>query len=396
MKTVLLLFALLSTLFSAEVVELDKKYVKSQKCKACHNHLVKDWEESWHYKSHYKNDEYFRATIDYISRKTRKSLNSIKVQCARCHNPRISVTSTDMSYEIETVMNLQTNKEVDNAVNNENISEGINCVVCHNIDKIHKDENESVRGMDRVEWAESGTMIGPFADAFSPYHKTQKRDFMDEESNTLCFVCHANDRSLSGLIFTNMEKEYAGNVEKCVECHMGPRREDVAATLKLDHGKSKKRDIRSHKFPGGHIESFVFGALTLTLQEEDADIALTLFNPNPHNIPSGFGSRELLIEVLYKKGTKVIEKQKLSLTRYFTRKGGRASIPHLALKASKDTSVPAKGEKVIKVAKIQKATNVEVRVYYRLVNDEVRALLKLKEPIWSQKSLVTSGSLELK
>ncbi len=395
MKTFLLALALLSTLVGAEVVEVGEKYIKSQKCKACHIHLVNEWEESWHHKSHYKNDEYFRATIDYISRKTRKSLNSIKIQCAKCHNPRISVTSTDMSYEIDTLMHLQTDPRVDEAVNGENISEGINCVVCHNIDKIHQDKNESVRGMDRVSWIASGTMVGPFDDAFSPYHKTQKRDFMDTKPNTLCFVCHANDRSVSGFVFTNMQEEYGENTQKCVECHMGPRREYVAATLKLDNGKAKKREIRTHKFQGGHVESFVFGALTLTLKEEADGIALTLFNPNPHDIPSGFGSRELLIEVYYKKGTRVIEKQILSLTRYFTRKGERPSVAHLAIKASKDTSVPAKGEKVIKVAKIPKATNMEVKVYYRLVNDEVRSLLKLKDPIWSRKSLVTSASLEL-
>ena len=73
MKTFLLALALLSTLFGAEVVEVGEKYITSQKCKACHIHLVNEWEESWHHKSHYKNDEYFRATIDYISRKTRKS-----------------------------------------------------------------------------------------------------------------------------------------------------------------------------------------------------------------------------------------------------------------------------------------------------------------------------------
>ncbi len=396
MKIVLIVFLLLSSLFGAKVVEQDEKYISSQKCKPCHIHIVRDWEKSWHHKSHYKNDEYFRATIDYISRKTRKSLNSIKIKCAKCHNPRISVTSTSANYEIETLMNLSRDPNIEKAVNNKNISEGINCIVCHNIDKIHSDKNASVRGMDRVEWIEPGIMVGPFSDAFSPYHKTQQRDFMDKDPNTLCFVCHANDRSESGLIFTNMEKEYGNNKEKCVECHMGPKRRYVAATLKLDHGKAKPRDIRNHKFSGAHVESFVFGALSVSLKQEKQNIFLTLYNSNPHNIPSGFGSRELIVDVYYKNGLNVMGKQRVSLTRYYKRKGDRTSVAHLAIKASEDTSVPAKGKKVIILDKLNGATSIEVKVYYRLVNDEVRKLLKLKDPIWSRKSLVTSGSIELK
>ncbi len=396
MKLLLILSILLSNLFASKVIEVDKKYISSKKCKTCHIHIVKEWKQSWHYKSHYNNDEYFRATIDYISRKTRKSLNSVKIQCARCHNPRIAVTSTDMNYELESIMDLNINKEIDKAVNSEVISEGINCIVCHNIDKIHTNKDSTVRGLERVEWTQSGTMIGPFDDAVSPYHQTKQRDFMDKDPNTLCFVCHANDRAIGGLIFTNMEEEYGDNQEKCVDCHMGPKKAYVAATFKQKNGKAKPRDIRSHKFQGAHVESFLLDALSLSLKEENDLLYITLINKNPHNIPSGFGSRELIIDLIYKKNKKFFKKETLSLTRYYIRKGNKPSIAHLAISASKDTSVPAKGEKVVTFKKVKGATSVEVKVYYRLVNDEVRSLLKLKEPIWSQKSLITTGSLELK
>jgi len=396
MKLVLMVVLALSSLYGAKVVDVDERFQKSQSCKACHMHIVKDWEKSWHSKSHYQSDEYYKATIDYVSRKTRKSNNSVKVQCATCHNPRISVTSTGFDYEIDALMGLDKGSEVNKALESDAISEGINCVVCHNIDKIHADKDKSKRGINRVEWTKSGHMSGPYTDAKSPYHKVEHRDFMDKESDKLCFVCHANDRAVGGLVFTNMEKEYKKSKQGCVDCHMGPKKMGIAASLPIDNGKAKKRMIRSHKFEGAHISSMVEGSLDLKLQQKNRNIIITISNLQPHNIPSGFGSRELLLELIYKKGTNVIDTKEISFTRHYTSKRGKPTIPHLAVEATKDTSIPAKGKKVIKVVKDKEASSVEVRLHYRLVNDEVRNILKLKGKRWSEKTLVTSQTLNLK
>jgi len=383
--------------FGAKVVEVEKRFVSSQKCKACHLYIVQDWEKSWHSKSHYNNDEYFKASIDYVSRKTRKSLNSVKVQCATCHNPRISITSTNMDYEIADVMGLNKDSKVSKALNSKVISEGINCVVCHNVDKIHDEYDKTKRGMDRVEWTPSGTMTGPFNDAKSPYHNIVHHEFMDKNPNKLCFVCHANDRSVTkGLVFTNMEDEYKDGTKKCVDCHMSKKEIGVAATFKIDGKHAKKRMIRHHTFYGGHITSMIRGALTLSLSQKSNHIIIKIKNPQPHNIPSGFGSRELIIELTYKKGLTEIGEKSISLTTYYKRKRGKPSIAHLAIEASKDMSIPAYGKKVLKIKKFNEATSVDVKLFYRLVNDEVRSLLDLKDPIWSKKSFITSKTLKLK
>ena len=159
MKIFLLLIVTLGSLFgAAKVVKVDERFQDSQSCKACHLRIVKEWENSWHSKSHYQNDEYFRKSLDYVARKTRKSVNGVKVECATCHNPRISVTSTDEEYEVAAVLGLDKDGAVDKAVHDKGISEGINCVVCHNIDKIHDEYDETKRGINRVEWTPSGTM----------------------------------------------------------------------------------------------------------------------------------------------------------------------------------------------------------------------------------------------
>ncbi|MDA3908908.1 MAG: multiheme c-type cytochrome [Sulfurimonas sp.] len=396
MRFFLIIVTIVIALSAAKVVEVSEEYQTSQKCKSCHLQIVKDWEESWHSKSHYLKDEYFRATLKYVARKTRKSLNSVKVECATCHNPRISVTSTDLSYEIKVLMKLDKGSKVNKATHNSAISEGINCVVCHNIDKIYEGRDSSHRGMNRVSWTKSGTMVGPFSDAASPYHKTEYRDFMDKKSDQLCFVCHANDKSVKGLVFTDMQSEYKKSDKGCVDCHMGSKVSGVAATLRLNDGKAKKRDIRTHTFPGAHVSDIWRDVLALSIWQKDSDIIVVLKNPQPHNIPSGFGSRELIVDISYKKDNKEIDSKSISLTRHYKRRRAKATIPHLAIEASQDMSIPAFGKKVLKVKNVAGATSVNVKVYYRLVNEEVRSILDLKEAIWSKKSLITFKNLQLK
>lgn len=395
MKLFVFILLAWSFLFGAEVVEVDEKYQQSQSCKACHLQIVQDWNTSWHAKSHYESDEYFKASIDYVSRKTRKSLNAVKVECATCHNPRISVTKTGEDYEIMSVMELDKGSKVNKALKSNAISEGINCVVCHNIDKIHDEKDASKRGINRVEWTKSGTMSGPYDDAKSPYHKTEERDFMSTNPDKLCFVCHANDRSADNFVFTDMQSEYIPGDKKCVDCHMGTQKMGVAATLKIDNGKAKQREVRGHSFSGGHTDAMWKDALDLDLTQENSNVIIAISNPQPHNIPSGFGSRELIIELSYKNGVNIINTKNISLSRSYTSKRDKATIPHLATESSKDDSIPAKGKKVIKVPNEKGATSVEVKIYYRLVNDEVRSILELKDALWSRKSLITSKAIEL-
>lgn len=394
MKYLVAVLMLVGTVYSAEVVALGEKYKSATKCQACHNHLVQEWKHSWHSKSHYKNDEYFQATVDYVSKKTHKSLNGVMIECATCHNPRISVINTDEAYEIDAVLGLDKGSKVEKAVDDKTISEGINCVVCHNIDKIHDNLDATHRGMDRVEWLKSGVMSGPYGDANSPYHTTEYRDFMNKNSNQLCFVCHANDHTaIKGDIFINMQAEYKNSQEKCVDCHMGTKKDLYASTLRIDHGKPKKREIREHGFMGAHTAAMWQDALHVSAKKVGSDLEVTLKNDLPHNLPSGFGSREILVEVTYTKSGKVLSNSTVSLTRHYLNKYNNPTVAHTAEKYSADVSVPAKGEKSLRVKLNKEANGAIITVSYRLVNDEVRGMLKLKDPIWSQKMQISKVSV---
>lgn len=392
----LLLLGLLSLgVNAAEVVAVGDKFKNSDKCRSCHNHIVNQWDDSWHAKSHYANDEYFQKTIDYISRKTHTSVGTLKVECATCHNPRISVTKTSAEYEALASLKATGHTNVDKALGSDTISEGINCVVCHNVDQIHDDLPESKRGMDRVTWMKSGVMSGPYDDAKSPYHKVEQRAFMDTNPNQLCFVCHANDTSKEGHRFTNMKAEFNSGGKQCVDCHMGTRKEGVAATLRDASGKQHKRLIRSHGFVGAHTEGMWQDALKVDVKKAAGALAITLKNPQPHALPSGFGSREIVIDAYYSAGGKVVQTQTLSLTSKYLSKRGKPTVPHLAAKTVENISIPANGSKTFNIPMAAGADSVAVVVSYRLVNDEVRGMLGLKDPLWAKKMVIQKLNLKL-
>ena len=381
--------AVAAVLQAAQVVDVGDKFKNSDKCRSCHNPIVKQWDQSWHAKSHYDNDEYLQKSIDYVARKTSgKSLNSVKIECAACHNPRISVTTTSAEYDAIAIMKLDANTAASKALKSDMISEGINCVVCHNIDRIHDDLPETKRGIHRVSWMPSGIMSGPYADAKSPYHKVEQRDFMDTNPNQLCFVCHANDTSEEGHRFIDMQSDYKNSDKKCVDCHMSPRKSGVAATIRSVDGKPHMREIRDHGFKGGHTESMWKGALKVQAQRRGGSLEVSLSNPQPHPLPSGFGSREIVIEAQYQSGGKKLKTEQVSITSRYVSKRGKATIPHLAAKTVEHDFIPAGGTKTYSLPVAAGAQNAVITVYYRLVNDEVRGMLDLKDPIWSKKMVI--------
>lgn len=367
--------------------KLSAIYHDSGNCKSCHLPIVQAWRKSYHAKSHYASNEYLRASIDYVHRKTRKSLNAVKIHCAVCHNPRIAVTETDIDYEIDAVMELDKGSAVNKAVKSDDLVEGINCLVCHNVDAIKEKLPESKRGVHRLKWNRVGMMSGPFADAHSPYHKTQKRDFFDDPKK-LCLVCHANDRSVSGLVFANTKKEYKKSKKQCADCHMGPKKMGVASTLAIDHGKAKKRMVREHLFAGAHVESMWKDALLLKARKVKDILLVTIKNENPHNIPTGFGAREIVVEVDYKSNGHLLEHKVYTLSQEYTDKRGHTTIPHLAVKVSEDISIPAYGKRRFSLSIPKGANMATVTLSYKLVSDAVHKLLDLKGEAWSKKNFI--------
>ncbi len=393
-KYILLLLLFSISLFSAtKAVPLMEKYSTSKNCVACHAPIVEEWRKSWHYKSHIDKDEYLKKSIDYIARKSRgETFEMIEIQCANCHNPRISITSISDDDKMRKLMDIDNNK-LKKATNDKKLTEGINCMVCHNIDKIHDNKPENIRGMQRVTWMKSGIMSGPYNDAKSPYHKVKSRDFMNKNPNQLCFVCHANKRTIQGVKIVDMKEQYenASSPKKlCVDCHMSAPYKGVASTYKIDGGHAKKRVVRRHSFNGAHKRDMVKNSLKMKLKKNGNILEVKLINDIPHNVPSGMGGREILIVVSYNGG----KKDKLSLTSHFVNKRDKISIPTCADKIVDDNSIPATSSKTFEFNIPDGSRHAEVHVYFKLVNDEIIETLNLKDRIWSKKMLIVAKRLK--
>jgi len=83
------------------------------------------------------------------------------------------------------------------------------------------------------------------------------------------------------------------------------------------------------------------------------------------------------------------------MTQHYKDKRGKPTIPHLAQEMTEDMSVPARGSKTLKVPMVEGAGQVTFELSYRLVNDEIRSLLELKEPQWSEKKFISRATLRL-
>ncbi len=387
MKTVIAILTILSLANAAPAPKLSDKYSNSQQCKACHSRIVNEWSQSYHSKSHYDSNEYLRKSMDYYSKKTRSALNAVKIKCATCHNPRVSIASTDIYYDIDVLMKTDKDNEITKAANDQSLTEGVNCLVCHNIDSINHSLPAEARGMKRIEWNEVGMMSGPFKDAVSPYHKTQFREFFADPKQ-LCLICHANDRSVHGIVFTNTQDEYGDEKTQCAECHMGSKTRGHASNFPIENNSPKSRMVRKHTFEGAHSPRMWVGALKLSTKIINSNLAIKISNNIPHNIPTGFGARELLVEVEYFNNIGSLGVKTISLTQHYKDKRGKPTIPHLAKSATQSQSIPAKGSKTVTIAMLDNSSYAMVTLYYRLVNDEVREMLDLQEPQWSKKMFI--------
>ena len=374
---------------------IPKRCSSSVNCKSCHGHQVKDWSKSWHARSHYEKNEYFHNMIDYISKKSYKSKDRIKVACARCHNPRIGIKKVDKYEDIGHAFDLENkNSELAKAIDSEILKEGINCIVCHKIASIENSQDKSKRGNDILTWLKPGTIGGPFNDAKSSFHKTKQQKFFNNPDK-LCLVCHENIINKNGLFVANTGEEFRSvkkAKKKCVDCHMGEKENGFAAMVKNSDGVKMPRMVRRHRFIGAHSKKIIRQALDISLKATSAQIKVRIDNPNPHNIPTGFGGREIIVRAVFDYGHGQKEQAEKHFTSEYYGKKDRPTVPFLA-KKQKTFSIPAYGHMNVTFKRPKGVKEVTVTLSFRLVNDTLVTMLKLKDKLWSQEEIIQQRSL---
>ena len=394
---------ILSSIFmivSIQAEEINKKWETNQNCEACHMEISSKWETSRHANSHFSKNDLFKKSLEYMVRKNpRLILDEVKVECAKCHNPRITKKSIEEKDKYLLLMGIEENqKEIKKALNNENMKNGINCVVCHNIDEIHLDKSKGSQGMYSVKFGKQGTMFGPFDDADSPYHKTAQRAHFAGDEPTLCFACHYSTTNKNGLEVYATGKEYDASASKegCKDCHMSTKYKKHASNYAKDGGSPKPRMVRQHRFASVDNSNIMIDYIDVKSRTEPEKLILNLKNKTPHSIPTGYGLREIILSVNYfDKSDKKIGEESIVLAAKWLDENDAETIPHMAKSKVKDTRLEGYKDKdyVFKIP--QGAVYAKYIFSYRLISQKMAETIGITDPFFLKEYVFSERRVHL-
>ena len=326
-------------------------------------------------------------------------LDEVKVDCAKCHNPRITKKSVENKDKYLLLMGIEENKEeMQRVLNTENMKNGINCVVCHNIDEIHLDKSKGSQGMNNVKFGSQGTMFGPFDDADSPYHKTaQRAHFMDDDP-TLCFACHYSTKNKHGVEVYATGKEYDAQDSKegCKECHMSKKYQGVASNYAKDGRTPKARMVRQHRFASVDNSNIMIDYIDVKSRTEGGKFILNIKNKTPHNIPTGYGLREIILTVVYfDKSDKQIGEARKVLASKWVDANGDETIPHLAKSKAEDTRLAANSSEDYAFSIPKDALYAKYIFSYRLISENMAKTIGITDPFFLKEYIFSERRIHL-
>ncbi|MBD3789024.1 MAG: hypothetical protein IE885_01440 [Campylobacterales bacterium] len=379
MKRIILGMLALVSIGSAE--DINTKWATNENCQACHQNISSKWETSRHSNSHFSKNDLFKKSLEYmVTKKPTMILEEVKVACAECHNPRIAKSEMSKEDKVGLLMDIGDTKEnFKGVLNTKTMQNGINCIVCHNVDEIHLDKNKGSRGLNSIKFGSQGTMFGPFDDAVSPYHKTEQRAHFVGDNPQLCFVCHYSSKNENGLEVYGTGKEYdmfheENNVteEGCKNCHMSPKRKGVASNFAPAGGSPKERMVREHRFASVDNSNILSDYIDVKSHVDTQKFIINVKNNTPHKIPTGYGLREIILTVkFFNNEDKELGKEQQILAVKWKDAAGEETIPHLAKSIARDTRLDGKASKDYAFTIPQGATYAKYTFSYRLISEDM-------------------------
>lgn len=383
-----------------EADEINKKWETNQNCEACHMRISGKWEASRHANSHFSKNDLFKKSLEYIARKNPTLiLDEVKVDCAKCHNPRITKKAVEEKDKYLLLMGMEENKkEMEHVLNTENMKNGINCLVCHNVEEIHLDKSKGSEGMNGVKFGPQGTMFGPFSDAVSPYHKTVQKDHFSTNEPTLCFTCHYSTQNRHGVEVYGTGKEYdaSGSTEGCKDCHMSKPFKAEASNYTPDGGKPKPRIVREHRFASVDNSNIMIDYIDIRTNTQPGKFILSLKNRTPHMIPTGYGLREIFLKVLFfDKDDKQIKEDQKILAAKWKDASGQETIPHLATSKVEDTRLAGNTTQEYTFDIPQGATYAKYIFSYRLISEEMAKEIGVTDPFFLKEYVFSEQRVHL-
>ncbi len=367
-----------------------QKLAQSSYCAGCHKMQAKDWHTTWHARSHMSKNPLYKKALEMIARTEYRSVDSVAITCAKCHNPRIGIKKVNKKFILAKAFGLKSSsvERVERALSSPHIKEGINCIVCHNVDSIDPSTDLRKRGFDAVHWTKGDLIVGPYETHRSDrYHHSASRPYFKEQINTLCLVCHYGGENAHHLAVYTTGIEYldANASKKCADCHMSPHFSGVIAPNVHPSGtKIERRALRRHRFAGIRNSDIGTEAFTLTPTIERGKLRITLHNRTPHRFPTGFGGREIELELRFMGDEGTISTQKHIFSARFVDASGAQTLPYLATRIASDTRLRPNETRSLSFSLPKGARSVSIMVRYRLVNTTLKEALGIDDPVFTR------------
>jgi len=388
MKRWLVLVFLLVTTATAQI---NSKFTNPNNCKGCHEEEVKDWDSTWHSKSHKEKNPLYKAVLAYVQKITHQTDADVAVGCAKCHNPRLGIKQVDPSYMYAKAFGLEsdTTRKVESELNAEHIQNGISCYVCHNIDKIHPRNSLKDAGFDIISWTKGDLIVGPYPpNNRAGYHTSDERDFF-KEKNTLCLTCHEGSGNLHDVpgYETGTELLLSGQEMRCVECHMSSIKKSVIAPHIVRKGETPiVRDLRSHLFAGARNSDTLESTLSVYAHHTPNNVEIGVQNLTPHRVPTGFSGRSIVMEVRFFDGNgKLIGQPNYTNFRSVYRDSrGNEALSYVATKLEKDSRLKPLETRLINIERPLNSQKMEINITYYLLSPQLQQIIPIEDEIFTK------------
>ena len=245
----------------------------SEVCQSCHNDIYQQWKQSMmsqSYTHHWDEIEYFELAVPHGE--VDPKYKPVADGCNGCHTPMAFMAGDVPPPRPE---------------ENSRANDGVNCEVCHSIKGFEGDVPFNFNFI-----SDPGDIkFGPKDGLESPFHSTQKIDFISEAE--YCGTCH-NEKNPYNIWVKSTQLEwlegpYAKEEVPCHQCHM-PKAVGKNSIM------SEENMVSQHLFHGAHDPGKVAGVVEIRMHPSEREIEIDgavtinvqLFNAKTgHKFPTG-------------------------------------------------------------------------------------------------------------
>jgi hypothetical protein len=379
------------SIMTAASAQINPKFTNPNHCKGCHEEKVKDWDSTWHSRSHEEKNPLYKAVLTYVQKTTHQTHADVAIGCAKCHNPRLGIRKVDPSYMYAKAFGLEsdTTRKVEGALNANHVQSGISCYVCHNIDKIHPKNSPKDAGFDIISWTKGDEIVGPYPpNNRAGYHTTNDRSFF-KEKNTLCLTCHEGSGNLHNVpgYETGTELLLSGQDTRCVECHMSSVKKSIIAPQIVRKGETPiARDLRSHLFAGARNSDILESTLSIYAHHTPSSVEIGIQNLTPHRVPTGFSGRSLIMQVRFldSSGRQIGQPIHTDFRAIYRDGRGNEALSYIATKLEKDSRLKPLETRLVNLDRPLNSQKMEIKISYYLLSPQLQQIIPIEDEIFTK------------